>query len=97
MVRLAKVRRRWLALRFLGALFVAVCSVVTLVNVVPAHELENFYYVNSAECVEGCFYIPEPIGGWFRTVAVAVIVSVLLCVALGGVALARSLSRIRSA
>jgi len=95
MVRLAKVRLRWLGLRSLGALLVSVCSGVTLVNVVPAHELEYFYYVNSAECVQGCFYIPQPIGGWFGTVAIAVIVSVLLCVVLGGVAIARSLPRIR--
>ncbi len=95
MVRLAKVRLRWLGLRSLGALLVAVFSAVTLVNVVPAHELEYFYYVNSGVCVEGCPYIPQPIDGWFGAVAIALIVSVLLCVVLGGVAVARSLPRIR--
>jgi hypothetical protein len=95
MVRLAKVRLRWLGLRSLGALLVAFFSGVTLVNVVPAHELEYFSYVNSGLCVEGCFYIPQPIGGSFGTVAIAVIVSVLVCVVLGVVAIARSLPRIR--
>jgi hypothetical protein len=95
MVRLSTVRLRWLVLRSLGALILAVCSGVTLVNVVPAHELEYFYYVNSGACVQGCWYIPEPIGGWFGTVAIAVIVSVLLCVALGAVTIARSLPRTR--
>jgi len=95
MVRLAKVRLRWLGLRSLGALILAVCSGITLANVLPAHELDYYYYVNSAECVEGCWYIPQPIGGWFETVAIAVIVSTLLCVVLGGVAIARSLPRLR--
>jgi hypothetical protein len=95
MVRLAKVRLRWLGLRSLGVLIVAVGSAFTLVNVVPAHELENFSYVNSGLCDQGCFYIPQPIGGWFGTVAIAVIVSLLLCVVLGGVAIARSLPKIR--
>jgi len=49
----------------------------------------------SGLCDQGCFYIPEPIGGWFGTVAIAVIVSLLLCVVLGVVAIARSLPRIR--
>jgi hypothetical protein len=93
MVRLSKVRLRWLVLRSLGALLVAVCSGVTLVNV--AQHLLDFYYVNSAECVEGCYYMPQPIGGWLGTVAIAVILSVLLCLVLAGVAIARSLPRIR--
>jgi hypothetical protein len=93
MVRLATVRLRWLGLRSLVALLVAVCSGVTLVNVAP--HLLDFYYVNSAECVEGCYFLPEPIGGWLGTAAIAVIVSVLLSVVLGGVAIARSLPRIR--
>jgi hypothetical protein len=71
MVRLWKVRLRWLVLRSLGALLLAVCSGVTLVNV--AQHLLDFYYVNSAECVEGCYYMPRPIGGWLGTVAIAVI------------------------
>lgn len=92
MVRLLKVRVRWLVLRSLGALVMAVCSAVTLVNVVP-HNVLDFNYVNSGACVEGCFYIPKPIDGWFGTVAIALIVSVLICVVLGSVAIARSLPR----
>jgi hypothetical protein len=89
-VRLLKVRLRWLVVRALSAVLVTVCTGVTLVNVVP-HDALNFYYVNSTECVEGCFYIPQPINGWFDIVAVAFIVGLLLCVVLGGVAMARSL------
>jgi hypothetical protein len=93
MIRLAKVRLRWLGLRSLGALLVAICSGITLVNAVP-HNFFDFYYVNSAECVGGCYYIPQPIGGWTGTVVIAVIVSVLLCQVLGIVTIARWVTRI---
>jgi hypothetical protein len=93
MVRLSRVRLRWLLLRALGALIVAVCSAVTFVNVVP-HDFP-FSYVNSAECVEGCFYTPQPIGGWLGTVTIAVVLSGLLCVVLGTLALVRSSLRIQ--
>jgi hypothetical protein len=93
-VRLLRVRLRWLVVRSLSTLLVTVCTGVTLLNVVP-HDALNFFYVNSTQCVEGCFYIPQPINEWFDTVAVAFIVGLLLCVVLGGVAVARSLPGIR--
>jgi hypothetical protein len=84
-VRLSKVRLRWLLLRSLGALFVAVWSGVTAVNMLRPNPF-LFMYVNSGLCVEGCYYTPQPIGGWLGTVTIAVIVSGLLCVVLGVVA-----------
>jgi hypothetical protein len=94
-VRLLKVRLRWLLVRALTTLLLTVCTAVTLVKVLP-HNALNFFYVNSTECVEGCFYIPQPINGWLDTVAIAFIVGLLLCVLLGVVAVARSLPGIRS-
>src|SRR5712692_542280 len=94
MVRLSMVRIRWLLLRSLGALLVAVWSGVTAVNMLRPNPF-LFMYVNSGECVEGCFYTPQPIGGWLGTVTIALILSGLLCVVLGGVAVVRSLLRSR--
>ena len=93
MVRLSKVRLRWLLLRSLGALLVAVLSGITAVSMLRPNPF-LFMYVNSGQCVEGCYYTPQPIGGWLRTVTIAVILSGLICVVLGGVAVVRSL-RIR--
>jgi hypothetical protein len=92
LVRLMKVRVRWIAFRSLVALVMAICSAVSLVNVLPHNALE-FDYVNSGVCVEGCFYIPQPIDGWFDTVAIALLVSLLLSAGLAAAAFARSLPR----
>lgn len=94
MVRISRVRIRWLLLRSLGALLVAVWSGVTAVNMLRPNPF-LFMYVNSGQCVEGCFYTPQPIGGWLGTVSIALILSGLLCVMLGAVAVVRSLPRIR--
>jgi hypothetical protein len=94
LVRLSKVRIRWLLLRSLGALLVAVWSGVTAVNMLrPSPFL--FMYVNSGWCVGGCYYTPQPIGGWLGTVTIAVILSGLFCVVFGSLAVVRSLLRSR--
>ena len=94
MVRLSKVRLRWLLVRSLGALLVAICSGITAVNMLRSIAF-LFMYVNSGDCVEGCYYTPQPLDGWSGTVTIAVILSSVLCVVLGGVAVVRRL-RIRS-
>jgi len=96
LVRLTKVRVRWLTVRSLVALVLAVCSAVSVVNVLP-HNALDFAYVNSGVCVEGCFYIPQPIDGWFGTVTIALIVSLLLSAGLAGVAIARFARRAAAA
>lgn len=90
MVRLSTVRIRWLLFRTLGALLLTICSGITVVTMLRPTVFQ-FMYVNSGECVEGCYYIPQPIGGWLDTAAIALILSGLVCVLLGGVAIVRSL------
>jgi hypothetical protein len=92
LVRLMKVRVRWVLLRALVALAIAACSAVAAANVLP-HNALSFAYMNSGPCVEGCFYIPQPIDGWFLAVLIAMIVSFLLSAGLAAVAIARSAAR----
>ena len=92
MVGLVKVRVRWLLFRALIALTVAVYSAVTFANVAPS-VFFKFMYVNSTDCVGGCYFTPDPVGGWLLVVAIATIVSAFCCAGLLLVAVVRVLLR----
>lgn len=85
-----KVTVRVLLLRSVAALLVAICSAVAAVIMWRPIGL-NFMYVNSGDCVEGCYFTPQPIDGWLEPVTIAVILSLAPCVFLGGVAIVQSL------
>ena len=91
LVRLSKVSARWLLLRSGAALIVAISSGVAALIMWRPIGL-NFMYVNSGDCVGGCYFTPRPIDGWLETVTIAVILSLVLCVLPGSVAIVRSLT-----
>lgn len=75
-VRLSKVRVRWLFPRALVALIVAIYSGVTFANAAPS-VFFKFMYVNSTDCVGGCYFTPDPLGAWLSLLAIAATVGAL--------------------